>query len=157
MNYNRANFAKTIPMKISIASDHAGYELKEILVEWLKEKGFAVENEGPFSGDSVDYPDYAHKTASKVNAGLCEKGIVICGSGNGVSMTANKYANVRAALCWNEEITRLARLHNDANILGLPARFISTEEAMRMTEIFLSTEFEGGRHQNRINKINRML
>jgi ribose 5-phosphate isomerase B len=142
-------------MKISVASDHAGYELKEIIIKWLNEKGFEVINEGPFSDQSVDYPDYAHITASKVNNGSCERGIVICGSGNGVSMTANKYNNVRAALCWNEEIAKLARQHNDANILGLPARFISAEEAIKMTEIFFSVPFEGGRHQIRVDKIRK--
>jgi len=144
-------------MKISVASDHAGYELKEIIIKWLKEKGYEVTDEGPFSVGSVDYPDYAHKTASKVNGGECERGIVICGSGNGVSMTANKYINVRAALCWNEEIVTLARQHNDANILGLPARFISAEEALKMTELFFTVPFEGGRHQTRIEKIKKKL
>lgn len=144
-------------MKVSVASDHAGYELKEVIVKWLKENGYETIDEGPFSGDSVDYPDFAHKTASKVNEGICERGIVICGSGNGVSMTANKYINVRAALCWNEEITKLARQHNDANILGLPARFISTGEAIKMTEQFFAVAFEGGRHQNRIDKIKKKL
>lgn len=140
-------------MKISIASDHAGYELKEILIKWLNNAWHKVENEGPFSKESVDYPDYAHKTAKKVNDGNCDLGVVICGTGNGVSMTANKYLNVRAALCWNTEIAQLAREHNDANILAIPARYISPEDAVKMLEIFIKTPFEGGRHKNRIEKI----
>jgi len=140
-------------MKISIASDHAGYELKEVIIKYLNNAWHKVENEGPFNSDSVDYPDYAHKTAKKVNDGNCDMGILICGTGNGVSMTANKYINVRAALCWNSEIAKLAREHNDANILAIPARFITHEEAIKMTELFIKTTFEGGRHKIRIDKI----
>ena len=143
-------------MKISIGSDHAGYELKEVIIKYLNNAWHKVENEGPFSTESVDYPDYAHKTAKKVNDGNCDMGILICGTGNGVSMTANKYINVRAALCWNVEIAKLAREHNDANILALPARFITKEDALEMVKTFLETKFEGGRHLNRINKIKEL-
>jgi len=140
-------------MIITIASDHAGYELKECIVEWLLKQGHTVENEGPFNSESVDYPDFAHISANKVNTGKSEKGIIICGTGNGVSITANKYINVRAALCWIPEIAKLAREHNDANIITLPARFITKESAIDMVKIFLSTAFEGGRHKKRIDKI----
>ena len=143
-------------MNISIASDHAGYEIKEILIKWLNNAWHKVENEGPFSNDSVDYPDYAHKTAKKVNEGKIEMGVVICGTGNGVSMTANKYNNVRAALCWNSEIAKLARQHNNANILAVPARFITAEEAINILDTFIKTPFEGGRHKIRIDKIKNL-
>ena len=142
-------------MKITIACDHAGYELKETVKKWLSEKGISVEDEGCYSNESVDYPDYAHKAALKVNNGLCERGIVICGSGNGVNITVNKYENVRSALCWTQEIAQLARLHNDNNIIALPARFVTTEEALAMVDIFLNTAFEGGRHQKRVDKIKK--
>ncbi len=143
-------------MKISIGSDHAGYELKEVIIKYLNNAWHKVENEGPFSSESVDYPDYAHKTARKVNDGNCDMGILICGTGNGVSMTANKHINVRAALCWNVEIAKLAREHNDANILALPARFITKEDTLEMVKVFLETKFEGGRHQKRIEKIKNL-
>lgn len=151
------NFAqnKSI-MTITIASDHAGYELKEIIVKWLEKEGYKVENEGPFNTESVDYPDFAHISAEKVNSGKTERGIIICGTGNGVSITANKYINVRAALCWNTEIAKLAREHNDANILTLPARFINETTALEMVRIFLNTPFEGGRHKKRIDKIKEL-
>jgi len=112
-----------------------------------------VDDKGCYSLDSVDYPDFAHKAADDVDKGIVKRGIVICGSGNGVNMTANKHQHVRSALCWNEEIARLARLHNDANVMALPARFISQEEALKCVHTFLNTGFEGGRHINRINKI----
>lgn len=137
-----------------IGSDHAGYELKEFLKIRLVEKGFSIRDFGTYSLDSMDYPDVAHPLASLVNAGQYSKGILICGSGNGMSITANKYPGVRAALCWNTELAKLARAHNDANILVLPARFIEKELALEAVIAFLNSDFEGGRHQNRVNKIN---
>ena len=142
---------------IPIASDHAGYELKKIVIDYLKSKDFEVEDMGTYSSDSVDYPDFAHKVGSAVNNGTYKRGIVICGSGNGVQMTVNKYPNVRCALCWNEEIAKLGRQHNDANIISMPARFVSSELALKMVDIFLNTEFEGGRHQRRVEKINKLI
>ena len=140
-------------MKIIIASDHAGYELKEKIIRHFQSE-YEFENYGPFSSDSVDYPDYAHPVADKVAKGEFEYGILICGTGNGIGMTANKHAGVRAALCWKTEIAALARQHNNANILVLPARFISDEEAFHVVKTFFSTAFEGGRHQRRVEKIN---
>ena len=142
---------------IPIASDHAGYELKQKVIDFLNSKGFEVKDYGTNSPDSVDYPDFAHKVGSDINKGNYRRGIVICGSGNGVQMTVNKYPNVRCALCWNEEIASLARQHNDANILSMPARFIPQELALKIVDIFLNTEFEGGRHQRRVEKINKLL
>ena len=142
---------------IPIASDHAGYELKEKVKQYLISKNFEVKDFGTFSSESVDYPDFAHQLGSAVNRGDFKRGIVICGSGNGVQMTVNKYPNVRCALCWNEEITSLARQHNDANIISLPARFISENDAIHFVDIFLNTNFEGGRHQRRVEKISHLL
>jgi ribose 5-phosphate isomerase B len=139
--------------KIVIASDHAGFELKQVIINELIKLHFEIDDKGCFSADSVDYPDFAHKAADDVDKGIVKRGIVICGSGNGVNMTANKHQHVRSALCWNEEIARLARLHNDANMLALPARFITTDEAVKCVYAFLNTDFEGGRHINRVNKI----
>jgi ribose 5-phosphate isomerase B len=139
--------------RIGIACDHAGYELKEALKEYLEAKGLQVEDYGTDSQDSVDYPDFAHPLAESVEKGINKKGITICGSGNGISMVANKHKGVRAALCWNEEICKLARAHNNANVCSLPARFISTGEAKKIIDTFLSTDFEGGRHERRVNKI----
>lgn len=137
---------------IPIGSDHAGFELKSRLIEYLTEKGFEMKDFGCFSESSVDYPDFAHPVASMVETdGI--KGILICGSGNGINMTANKHQGVRAALCWKTEIAELARLHNDANIVVLPARFISIEEALEIVDVFFNTSFEGGRHQARVEKI----
>ena len=138
---------------IGIASDHAGYEMKEFLVGYLDSKGYEVHDFGCQSPESVDYADYAHPLALAVESGGCYPGIAICGSGNGINMTLNKHQGIRAALCWNAEIAHLARQHNDANILVMPGRFISTEEADMILTEFFSTEFEGGRHQNRIDKI----
>ena len=137
---------------IPIGSDHAGYELKTFLKEQLEAKGYSFEDFGTYSEERADYPDYGHPVAAAVqkNGGL---GIVICGSGNGINMTVNKYSGIRSALCWNKEITALARQHNDANIIALPARFIDKQLALEMVEIFFSTEFEGGRHANRVAKI----
>lgn len=142
---------------IPIASDHAGYELKNKVIEHLKSKNFDVKDFGTYSSDSVDYPDFAHKVGSAVNKGEYQRGIVICGSGNGVQMTVNKYPNVRCALCWNEEIASLARQHNDANIISLPARFINEETALKIVDIYLTTPFEGGRHMRRVEKISQLL
>lgn len=139
--------------KIIIASDHAGYAMKELVKKHLEEKGIEVLDKGPFSSDSVDYPDFAHPVSKAVNTKEFALGILLCGSGNGVCMTANKYENVRAALSWNAEIAKLSRQHNDANILCIPARFVSEEDAKKMVEEFLNTDFEGGRHENRKNKI----
>ena len=140
-----------------MASDHGGYEMKEYLKEKLIENGFEVKDFGTFSNESVDYPDYIHPLASAVNKGEYETGIIICGSGNGAQITANKYQYVRAALCWDEEQTKLAREHNNANIMSLPGRYIPLEQAWKMTEIFLSTAFEGGRHERRVEKISQLL
>lgn len=140
-------------MKIIIASDHAGYQLKEDIIKHFADD-FEWENLGTFSSESVDYPDYAHPLAEKIASGENKYGILICGTGNGIGMTANKHANVRAALCWNVEIAALARQHNDANVLVLPARFITDEDAFNVVKTFFSTAFEGGRHQRRVEKIN---
>lgn len=140
-------------MKIAIGADHAGVEYKSKLIDYLKSKGHEVENFGTDSPDSVDYPDFAHPTAEAVAKNSAELGILICGSANGVAMTANKHKDIRAAICWNEELAALARGHNNANILCLPSRFIAYELAEKITESFLSSEFEGGRHERRVNKI----
>lgn len=140
-------------MKISIGNDHAGPEYKKAIVEMLEASGNFVKNYGTDSFDSVDYPDYGHPVANDVVNGNADFGIVICGSGNGINMTVNKHNGIRAALCWTKEIASLARQHNNANILSIPARFTSIEQAVEMVSIFLITEFEGGRHQNRVNKI----
>lgn len=139
--------------KIVIGGDHAGYELKSKVIAELSAAGYDVENFGTDSLDSCDYPDYIHPLAKAMESGDVYLGIIICGSGNGVSMTANKHQHIRAALCWNEEIAALSRQHNDANIISVPARFVSEDLAMRMIKRFLETEFEGGRHQRRVDKI----
>jgi ribose 5-phosphate isomerase B len=140
-------------MKISIGNDHAGPDYKHAIVEMLIAKGHEVTNYGTDSVDSVDYPDFGHKVATDVSEGKADFGIIICGSGNGIAMTANKHAKVRAALCWMKEIAALARQHNDANIISIPARYTSIPQAVEMVDTFLNTEFEGGRHQNRVDKI----
>ena len=140
-------------MKIAIGNDHAGTEYKLAIVGLLKSKGITVINHGTDGTDSVDYPDFVHPVAVEVENGTVDFGIVICGSGNGASMTINKHQMVRGALCWNKEITALAREHNDANILSLPARFIALPQALEMVEPFLNTPFEGGRHERRIEKM----
>jgi ribose 5-phosphate isomerase B len=142
-----------INMDIVISCDHAGFELKEKVKQALIAKGAIVNDMGPSTADRVDYPDMIHPLAKAIDEGREEMGIIICGSGNGVAMTANKYANVRAAICWNREIAALARQHNDANILSLPARFISDEEALACVDAFLNEKFEGGRHADRVGKI----
>jgi ribose 5-phosphate isomerase B len=140
-------------MKIHIGSDHAGFELKEFLKSELELRNHAVEDHGTYSLESTDYPQYAHEVANAVVSDDKSLGILICGSANGVCITANKHQEIRAALCWNTEVAQLARAHNNANIIGLPARFISKELALEMCEVFLTTSFEGGRHQTRVSKI----
>ena len=140
-------------MKIIIGNDHAGVEIKEAIISFLKEREIDCKNAGSDSNESVDYPDFAHPVASKVHRKEFELGILICGSGNGVAMTANKYVNLRAALCLYEEIAALSRKHNNANILCLPARYISQEKAINIAEVFINESFEGERHERRINKI----
>ncbi|MDR1553128.1 MAG: ribose 5-phosphate isomerase B [Prevotellaceae bacterium] len=140
-------------MKIGFAADHAGYQLKTFLIELLKSKGIEIVDFGTDSTESVDYPDFAHPLARAVECGAVECGIAVCGTGNGISMTLNKHRKIRAAICWNEEIAILARKHNNANVCSLPARFISESEAAKVVETFLKTDFEGGRHQKRIDKI----
>lgn len=140
-------------MKIAIGNDHAGPDYKFAIVAYLKEQGNEVTNYGTDTLDSVDYPDFANPVAKAVDDGEVPFGILICGSANGVAMTANKYPKVRAAICWNQEIVALSRQHNDANILCIPARFTSIPQAVKMVQTFLKTEFEGGRHQNRVDKI----
>jgi ribose 5-phosphate isomerase B len=139
--------------KLAIGGDHAGFEYKTKLISRLSDLGFEVKDYGPFSGDSVDYPDFVHPLSLAVERGEFNLGIVICGSGNGVAITANKHQGIRAALCWNEELAALSRQHNNANVLAIPARFVSYELAEKMVEIFLDTPFEGGRHQSRVAKI----
>ena len=140
-------------MLIPIGSDHAGFETKQILIAHLIQLGYGVKDYGCYSDQSIDYPDYAHPVAEHIEANPGSLGILLCGSGNGISMTANKHQGIRCALCWTAEIAELARQHNDANIISLPARFISVEEAKQMVETFLNTAFEGGRHATRVAKI----
>ena len=142
-------------MNILISNDHAGVELKNAVNSFLKNKGYVVENLGDNSGKSVDYPDIIHPLAKEISNNKNKKGIIMCGTGNGVSMVANKYKGVRAGLCWSKEIAELIRKHNDANILSLPARFLSIKEALEIVVVFLKTDFEGGRHERRVNKIDK--
>lgn len=139
--------------KIGLASDHAGFPLKQFVGRLLKEKGIETIDYGTHSTDSCDYPDYGHALARGMENGECDRGIAVCGSGEGISMTLNKHQSIRAALVWMPEIARLARQHNDANVLVMPGRFITEAEATDIVEAFLNTDFEGGRHQGRINKI----
>jgi ribose 5-phosphate isomerase B len=139
--------------KIAIVSDHAGYFLKEKILSYLIREKHDVKDFGCFSEEKVDYPDFGHPLANAVSAGEYDLGISICGTGNGINMTVNKHPGIRSALCWNEEISRLARAHNDANICALPGRFISESEAYLIVKTFINTSFEGGRHQKRIDKI----
>ena len=138
---------------IPIGADHAGFELKKAVMNHLESKGYELKDFGCYSEDSIDYPDFGHPVASLVEENKGMLGVIICGSGNGINMTANKHQGVRSALCWNNEIAQLAREHNDANIIALPARFITEEEALKMIDTFFSVEFEGGRHQRRVDKI----
>lgn len=140
-------------MKISIGNDHAGTDYKNAIVKLLEDKGIEVTNYGTNNNDSVDYPDFVHPVAKDVVANNVDFGILICGSANGVAMTANKYPEVRAGLCWTKEIVSLIRQHNNANILCIPARFTAIQQALEMVETFLNTDFEGGRHQKRVDKI----
>ena len=140
-------------MKISIGNDHAGPDYKKAIVQYLESKGHQVTNYGTDTEASVDYPDFGHPVATDVEEGKADFGIVICGSGNGIAMTVNKHAGVRAGLCWTKEIAYLTRLHNDANIVSIPARYTSIQQAVEIVETFLETAFEGGRHQNRVDKI----
>jgi len=138
---------------IAIGNDHAGTAYKFEIIKYLEQQGYQVLNFGTDTSDSMDYPDAIHPTACAVENGDALMGIILCGSGNGAQITANKHQGIRAALCWNNELVELARLHNDANILAIPARFVSLEQALGFVEIYLNTKFEGGRHQNRVNKI----
>lgn len=147
------NGTQHFAMKIAIGNDHAGTEYKLAIVGLLKSKNIEVINYGTDGTDSVDYPDFVHPVATDVEQGNVDMGIVICGTGNGATMTINKHQGIRGALCWNKELTALAREHNDANILSLPARFIALPQALEMVETFLKTPFEGGRHERRIEKI----
>ena len=158
----KLNFAKNLStsgeMKriIPIASDHGGFEMKQYLIEKLEEAGYEVKDYGTHSTESVDYPDMIHPLASAIEHGEYPMGIILCGSGNGAQMTANYHHHVRAALCWNVELAKLARRHNDANILSLPGRFISNELAWEMVQAFLNTPFDGGRHTRRVEKIEQI-
>ncbi|MBL6949040.1 MAG: ribose 5-phosphate isomerase B [Bacteroidales bacterium] len=138
---------------IAIGCDHAGFGMKEYLKKVINGWGFDLKDFGTYSKVSMDYPDPIHPLASAIEKGLLKRGIIICGSGNGAAMVANKYPHVRAALCWQPEIAKFARLHNDANIISLPARFITNNQAVEIAKLFLHTDFEGGRHQKRVNKI----
>jgi ribose 5-phosphate isomerase B len=138
---------------IALGADHAGVAYKKEVIEWLEKKGYQVKDFGTYSTDSVDYPDFAHPTAASVASGEAAFGILFCGSANGVAITANKHATVRAGLCWLPEIAELTRLHNDANMICVPARFVSIESAIEMINVFMTTAFEGGRHQGRVDKI----
>lgn len=139
--------------KIAIASDHAGFQMKQSIIQHLEKQGYDSCDYGTDSGSSVDYPDYGHPLAEAVENGSCEVGISLCGSGNGINMVTNKHKGIRGALCWNLEITSLARKHNDANICSIPARFVDVGLAIKIVDLFLNTEYEGGRHQQRIEKI----
>ena len=140
-------------MKIAIGGDHAGFIYKASIIKHLEAKGHEVKDFGPFSEASCDYPDFAHPVAEAVDAKTADYGILICGSANGVAMTANKHQGIRAALCWDDEVVKLTRLHNDANVLCIPARFVSESKAIQFVDTFFATAFEGGRHANRVNKI----
>ena len=140
-------------MKISLGSDHAGFDYKEAIKDHLLSAGVEVEDCGTFSDASCDYPDYAHAVAGNIEKGISNMGVLVCGSANGVAIAANKHASIRAAICWEKEIAILARAHNNANVICVPARFVSIDSALEMVDIFLSTDFEGGRHLLRVNKI----
>ncbi len=140
-------------MKIALGGDHAGVEYKAKLIEALNKQGHQTKDFGPHSDDSVDYPDFAHPVSSAVEGGECDLGVLICGSGNGVAMTANKHKDIRAALCWNTELAALSKQHNNANVICIPARFVDYALAEEMVATFVSTEFEGGRHDRRVGKI----
>ncbi len=139
--------------KISIGCDHAGFEYKKSIIRMLKKMGYVTIDHGAFSNESTDYPDHIHPVAEDVEKGIVDFGIIMCGSGNGAAITANKHQKIRAALCWKKELAELARQHNDANILAMPARYVSLRLTKEMVKVFLNTKFEGGRHQKRIDKI----
>ncbi len=138
---------------VAIANDHAGFGKKQVVKKYLEEQGFECKDFGCDSDESCDYPDYAHPISESISKGEYEVGITFCGSGQGISITANKHQKIRSAICWNVEIAKLARQHNDANICAIPSRFISDEEAIEIVKVFLNTEFEGGRHKRRVDKI----
>lgn len=140
-------------MKIALGGDHAGFEYKKVLIDLLNSQGITTQDFGPYGTDSCDYPDFVHPVAEAIEEGDFELGIILCGSGNGIAMTVNKHQGVRCALAWNMEVAELARSHNDANILSLPARFIGLETAKEIAQVFIDTPFEGGRHQRRVDKI----
>lgn len=140
-------------LRIVLASDHAGYNLKQTIINYLQQQGADTIDVGCYSTDSCDYPDFAHPLAQKIENGEADYGITICSTGNGICMTANKHQSIRAALCWDLPIARFAREHNNANVLGLPANFISQDLALQMVDTFFKTDFEGGRHERRVNKI----
>lgn len=144
---------ETKKITIALGSDHAGFELKQAVIQHLDKKNYILVDYGTFTGESVDYPDYVHPLAEAVEQGFQQFGILMCGSGNGVNMTANKHQGVRAAICWTEEIACLARQHNDANVLTLPARFLNQQTALNIVDAFLNCSFEGGRHAKRVEKI----
>ena len=147
------NFVFDATKPIALGADHAGVDFKNTINTWLQEKEYTTKDFGTYNTDSVDYPDFAHPTASSVETGEAAFGILFCGSANGVAMTANKHAGIRAGICWQTELAELTRLHNDANIICIPARYVSIELAKEMIEKFMTTAFEGGRHQNRVQKI----
>ena len=146
-------FVFDVSKPIAMGADHAGVAYKDQVKTWLESQGYSVKDFGTHGTDSVDYPDFAHPTASSVETGEAAFGILFCGSANGVAMTANKHAGIRAGLCWETEIAELTRLHNDANMICIPARYVSIEKAKEMITVFMETNYEGGRHQNRVNKI----
>lgn len=152
-DHGGSRFGHMVTQMLVIGGDHAGFQLKQQIVEHLKKKGYGVKDVGTHDEQSTDYPEQAHEVAKAIHEGEATLGILICGSGNGVNMTANKHAGVRAALAWNEEVARLARSHNNANVLSLPARFIHANEAERIVDAFLDARFEGGRHERRVKKI----
>lgn len=140
-------------MKLAIGGDHAGFQLKSKFIQEIEKLGHEIKDFGPYSEDSCDYPDFAHPVAKGVQDKTFDLGILICGSGNGVNMVANKYSDVRSALCWEPELAKMAKEHNNSNILAIPARYISEEKALEILKMYLSTPFEGGRHERRVNKI----
>lgn len=141
-------------MRVSIGSDHAGYEYKKFIIAFLRDRGVVVIDHGTKDTDSVDYPDFIHPVGNDIDTGVVDFGIVLCGSGNGAAIAANKHHLVRCALCWNTELAQLARQHNNANVLSIPSRFVNIETALKISDVFLNTPFEGGRHQRRVDKIN---
>lgn len=153
VNFFMMSYVFDVSKPIAIGCDHAGIEYKNAIVKWLTDKGYQVKDFGTYSTDSVDYPDFAHPTATSVGKGETAYGILLCGSANGVAITANKHQNIRAGLCWQNDVALLVRKHNDANIICIPARFVSLTLAKQMIELFMTTAFEGGRHTTRVNKI----